>query len=203
MFGSPQKCSTKDDCPDNVCYDQKYCVAIDPVTGKGVCYYGRCKRHDVCNQAYPECSTQFVPTTSVAFPTTSVPFPPTPEPTPTSTNENSAPVATADEGLGSGAIVGIVVGILVFIVIVGGLLWWKSKSKGDSKGDEEPSITTTSPSWREELSQDYVNMYKKPASAIPSPPSNRPPSHKPAQGSLDSFIRQKQLQDAMRYNFIK
>lgn len=169
MLGSPQKCSTKDDCPNNVCYDQKYCVAVDPVSGKGVCYYGPCKRDAVCDQAYPQCSSQYVPTFPPAFVPT-VPIEPTTLPT-SSYAADPVQVTSLEQpskGLSTGAIVGIAIGGVVFLVLlIGGIWWWKSRARSDSKTEQVQSPELT---YKTGMKSTYLDQWKK----RPLPVSQRP-----------------------------
>lgn len=177
MLGPSPKCSTKDDCPDNVCYDQKYCVAVDPASGKGVCYYGRCKPNDVCEQAYFQCATQFVPTPSVP---TRRPLDPTPNapallPSVLPTTIPVAPIAevsTPDEsskGMSTGAIVGIAVGALVFLaLVIGGIWWWRNKDKSKNEdiiisGESEASA------YKSPMQRNRSPEFQGPKGAIPTP----------------------------------
>lgn len=198
MFGSPKKCATKDDCPDNVCYDEKYCVSIDPATGNGVCYYGRCKMNDVCDQAYPQCSTQFVPTLPVplsSIPTATASASVTTSTEPPTISSYVAPEEPQSKGLGLGAILGIVFGgILLIVIIIGGIMWWRNKKK-DSQNQFVPIENSGPIGYKSELKPSYLERIQRPVSV--SPRSIKPMES--PKGLLASFQRQADQQKQIRY----
>ena len=130
MLRGQQVCSNDNDCDNRVCYDKKYCVNKDPVTNKGVCYYGRCNSDEICQYLYPDCGNQFVPTTEpVVYPTTYPTTYPTSYPT-TSPPPLPAQPKTGQDGLGALGILGIVVGSLLGVLAIYAVIaWFRNRKK--------------------------------------------------------------------------